>query len=151
MATIHEGGAADIERVKTFYASLRRIPDAEPDDFILLAENDDRNIVAAVRLCLEGGYLILRGMLIAHAYRRQGLGKQMLRVLEPHMSGQDCYCLPFAHLETFYGTVGFETVDDAHLSDFFRERLAKYQQGLSDPEIQRLISASIRRRDCRSS
>lgn len=143
MATIREGSAADIGRVKAFYTSLRRSPDAAPDDFILLAEDDDGKVVAAVRLCHESGYLILRGMLIAHGYRRQGLGKRMLRVLEPHMRDQDCFCLPYAHLEAFYGTVGFEQVADADLPDFFRARLAKYQAGLRDPEIQRVMQDEL--------
>ncbi len=143
MLTIREGSTHDVERVNTFYVSQRRGREAKLDDVLLLVENDAHEVVGAVRLCLEESHLVLRGMLIERNYRQQGLGTQMLHRLEKHMRDQDCYCLPWTHLETFYGKVGFKTVDDADTPDFLRERLAQSQNKMLDPEMQRLMQNDL--------
>lgn len=143
MVTIREGIESDVERVNDFYASQRRGRGAEPDDFLLLAENDDNAVVGVVRLCQEQGYLILRGMLLERNYRGQGLGRRMLHDLEKHLHDQDCYCLPYAHLIPFYEIIGFQTVDGEAAPDFLRERLIEHQNDLRDPKIQRLMQDDL--------
>jgi predicted N-acetyltransferase YhbS len=69
---------------------------------------------------------------IKQDYRRQGLGTLMLRDLEKHMRDQDCYCLPFAHLTTFYGIVGFEPVSAAELPDLLSARLTEHHIEMLD-------------------
>jgi N-acetylglutamate synthase-like GNAT family acetyltransferase len=143
MVTIREGDAADVERVDAFYESQRRGRPAAPDDFLLLAENDAHEIVGVVRLCQEEGYRVLRGMLIERDYRRQGLGTRILRALEPHLRGQDCYCLPWGHLETFYAMVGFETANEADLPTSLRERLTEHDTQMRDARIQQLMQDDL--------
>ena len=67
----------------------------------------------------------------------------MLRTLEPHMRGEDCYCLPWAHLVPFYRMVGFEPVTSIEIPDFLAERLRKYREEMRDPDNQRRMQADL--------
>jgi N-acetylglutamate synthase-like GNAT family acetyltransferase len=143
MVTIREGSAADVVRVNAYYESRCRSRGAKPDHFLLVGESDDNEIVGVVLLQQEHNYLVLRGMDIQKDYRRRGLGTRMLRDLEMHMRGQDCYCLPFAHLRTFYEQVRFKEVSDIELPDLLRDRLREHQKEMGDPEIQRLMQDDL--------
>lgn len=143
MVKIREGDAADVARANAFYESLRRSRGAKPGDFPLLAEDEDK-VVGVVRLCHEeGGHLVLRRMLIAADYRGLGIGTQMLRALESHMDGQDCYCLPWAHLVPFYRLARFEPAVSDAIPDFLAERLRGYQVRSQDPDYQRRMQADL--------
>lgn len=142
MVTIREGNSADVARMNSFYESLGRRRSARPDDLLLLAE-DHGEVVGVVRLCQEEGYVVLRGMLIAADYRRQGFGTQMLRTLEPHMDGKDCYCLPWAHLVPFYRLVGFDLAEGEVIPGFLAERLRGYLEKSRDPAYQHQMQADL--------
>jgi hypothetical protein len=58
------------------------------------------------------------------------------------MHGQDCYCLPYAHLTPFYEIIGFETVSDAELQPPERT-LTEHHNEMSDPKIQRLMQDDL--------
>jgi predicted N-acetyltransferase YhbS len=110
---------------------------------VLVLAEDAGAVVGVVRLCRVEDWVMLRGMDIQSAYRRQGLGTRMLRALEQHMHNSDCYCIPWAHLTIFYEQIGFRAVSGEALPGFLRERLDKHQLPLQDAEIQRLMQADL--------
>jgi N-acetylglutamate synthase-like GNAT family acetyltransferase len=120
--TIRVAGERDRARVDAFYASEDRHPRVSPAERVVVAEHGGE-IVGAVRLCEEDGHLVLRTMRVREAFRGQGLGSRMLRVLEPLVAGRDCYCLPFDHLTAFYAQIGFETISGDAAPRHLRERL----------------------------
>ena len=64
--------------------------------------------------------------MIREEYRRKGIGKRMLVALEEYLKGGDCYCLPYAHLVDFYGSVGFVQITERETPDHLQERYQRY-------------------------
>jgi N-acetylglutamate synthase-like GNAT family acetyltransferase len=89
---------------------------------------DKQTIVGCCRLITEGNTLVLRGMHVAKALRRQGIGKQMLTHIQKAIEPHDCYCIPYAHLETFYGFIGFDKIAPTQAPLFLQQRLQQYQE-----------------------
>jgi predicted N-acetyltransferase YhbS len=84
----------------------------------------------------------LRGMRVADSHQGRGMGTALLRELEPLLANQDCYCIPFSHLEQFYSSIGFEVLEDGLVPAFLAERAARYR---SKGEA---ISPMVRRISC---
>jgi predicted N-acetyltransferase YhbS len=103
-----------------------------PEDVVDLAEADGE-LVGVVRRTVEGdGVTMLRGMQVAPAWRRRGIGARLLRALVEELGDAECYCIPYTHLAGFYGSEGFATVPDRDAPAFLRARLAEYRaRGLS--------------------
>jgi len=118
----------DAARVDAFYASLGKSATSSESHLVLIAEEEDA-IIGAVRLCVEGGCLVLRTMVVREEYRKQGIGRRMLLALEGFMREGDCYCLAYPHLLAFYGSVGFVKIAEHDAPDHIRERYARYTSG----------------------
>jgi len=86
----------------------------------------DKNIVGAVRICIEHEIKVLRGMQIKAAYQKKGIGTSMLKFLAEHVDMNGCYCLPYKHLKSFYSLIGFEEIAPKNAPPFLAERLEKY-------------------------
>lgn len=69
---------------------------------------------------------MLRGMNVRYEHQWQGIGKRMLVELQEHIVGRDCYCLPFSHLEDFYGTIGFDKIAIDQAPDHLAKRFERY-------------------------
>jgi N-acetylglutamate synthase-like GNAT family acetyltransferase len=122
--TILRETAADFTDVQAFYASVGYFQAITADCVVISAKAEDK-IVGAVRLSQESGVLVLRGMQIAQSYQRQGIGTRMLWVLSKFIGSQECFCLPHAWLEGFYGIIGFAKIEDAEAPPHLLERLAE--------------------------
>jgi N-acetylglutamate synthase-like GNAT family acetyltransferase len=94
-------------------------------DLIVIALNQN-DIVGAVRICLENGINVLRGMQIHPAFRHQQIGSYMLKFLSENKDLRNCYCLPYNHLKSFYGRIGFKEIKQIDAPDFLVERLNNY-------------------------
>ena len=97
--------------VQAFYEKCGYSGTATPDDTIVAA-TEGSEIVGAARLCGEEGVLVLRGMYIAETHQRRGVGSRMLIELEKLIGNRAYWGIPFAHLESFYGQIGFRFLDD---------------------------------------
>jgi N-acetylglutamate synthase-like GNAT family acetyltransferase len=86
----------------------------------------DGQVIGAVRICIEHGVKVLRGMQIKPAWQKKGIGSSMLKFLATHVDLNGCYCLPFKHLKSFYGAIGFEEIPVSVAPEFLAERLKKY-------------------------
>jgi N-acetylglutamate synthase-like GNAT family acetyltransferase len=110
---------------KEFYHSFGH-PGPDPEDLVFLAMDDEKP-VGVVRLCPGDGYSVLRTMRVADDYQRRGLGTRMLGVFEKALVGK-CYILAFAHLDYFYGQIGFKTIPVAEAPTLLQERFSDYRQ-----------------------
>ena len=101
---------------------------SRPDDLFFLAMLDTR-LVGCVRYCVEHRTPMLRTMMVDKNYRRQRVGSDLLRTLVEYLDDnhiRGTYCLPYAHLERFYGSAGFARVPASDLPAFLQERLLEY-------------------------
>jgi GNAT superfamily N-acetyltransferase len=89
----------------------------------------DQTIVAAVRLCAEGGALVLRGMYVADDRRGQGIGTRLLDSIPAVIGSSDCWCIPYAHLTNFYSRIGFRVHEGEDIPPFLAERQGRYTAG----------------------
>ena len=122
---------AESERVAAFYRRAGYAGQAQPDDRVLVAVQTE-DWVGIVRLAVEHGVTVLRGMRVLPGHQRRGIGGQLLRAVCTLLDQLPCYCLPFSHLTGFYGRAGFTEVAPEDAPIFLAERLADYRR--SRPE-----------------
>jgi len=126
MIEIRVGDNSDRDRVAAFYSTQGSSPELSATEMFVLAE-DDATLIGVVRLCVENGHAVLRTMRVEGDYQRQGIGKRMLVTFEGLIHGRDCYCLPYAHLSAFYGSIGFTTIPAEAAPVHLRERHEQYR------------------------
>lgn len=82
-------------------------------------------IIGSVKIEVNNGFSVLRGMYIAKDYQGDGVGTEFLKHIEPILNKTTSYCMPFSHLGKFYEQIGFQAVSP----DSFPEYLAKRYHG----------------------
>lgn len=116
------------QAVDAFYSSNGSDAKARPDDLFFLAMEED-SMIGCVRYCVENEVPMLRTMRVARAYQRQGVGLAMLtrfvHYLDEHQI-RNVFCLPYAHLDRFYGLRGFVSLPANEAPAFLQERLQSY-------------------------
>jgi pimeloyl-ACP methyl ester carboxylesterase/N-acetylglutamate synthase-like GNAT family acetyltransferase len=128
---IREATPSERERVRAFYVAMGHSGQLGLDDRLLVAERDGE-ILGAVRLCVEEGAQVLRTMRVRPDAQRRGLGRALLRRFVTLLAKEECFCLPWAHLEGFYGEIGFQRIAPAALPPHLAARLAGYQRERPD-------------------
>jgi N-acetylglutamate synthase-like GNAT family acetyltransferase len=118
-ALIHE-----YPQVLNHYATCNYGGGLDEKDKVVIAI--DGQVTGAVRICIENDIKILRGMQIKPAWQRKGIGSSMLKFLADNLDMNGCYCLPFKHLKTFYGLIGFDEILLQDAPEFLSQRLEKY-------------------------
>jgi GNAT superfamily N-acetyltransferase len=118
---------AERDRVLTFLRSEGYATPIQESDQMFAAWVDDE-VAGAVRLAIEEGTLVLRGMRVRSDLQRRGIGRQLLRRLDAEIGTRRCYCIPYAWLTGFYGTIGFTTMAPADAPVFLADRLVTYRQ-----------------------
>ena len=125
--SLRESGPQDRERVREFYLACGNSGAMGSADRVLVAEIEG-HIAAAVRLCVEEGVQVLRTMRVRPDVQQRGIGRAMLRRFVTMLADADCFCLPYAHLVSFYGEIGFAPVAPEALPPHLAARLATYQR-----------------------
>ena len=95
-------------------------------DIIFTAYSAD-DLIGIVRRTVEHGHMMLRGMHVAPEWQRRGVGARLLAAFEADLPDRPCLCVPYSHLETFYGSIGFERIAEELAPPFLQERLAAYR------------------------
>jgi GNAT superfamily N-acetyltransferase len=116
--------ADELDRVERFYRGTRYDGGVLASDRIVLLELGNR-IAGAYRLAAEGGVLVLRGMRVSPELRGHGLGRLLLTVLVTLR--EPCHCVPHAHLQPFYGRVGFSPLPRGQGPAFLQDRIRAYR------------------------
>lgn len=117
----------EIEVVKSFYQESGYSQLLDPTDAFLIAEEGDE-IRAALRLCLEDGTLVLRGMRVHPRFLREGIGSELLRFACEVIGDEVCYCISHRYLRGFYGQIGFREISSDSAPGFLASRLEQYQR-----------------------
>ena len=123
--SIRKASHSQYSDVAEFYEKCGYSRGVRGVDTVLIAVRRDV-LVGAVRLCSEHGVLVLRGMQVLPTFQRQGIGSRLLRECLPILGDSTCYCIPWAHLEQFYGMGGFNRCDPTEAPGFLEDRLTSY-------------------------
>jgi N-acetylglutamate synthase-like GNAT family acetyltransferase len=114
--------------VDSFYKNNGSTGRARPDDVFFLAMSGEA-LIGCVRYCVESGTPLLRTMRVRQDYQRQGVGLALLTRFSAYLDThgiRDVFCLPYSHLESFYGLVGFVRLRPYEAPAFLQERLRLY-------------------------
>lgn len=117
---------ASLDEAREFYGRYSH-PGPEPEETVFLAKEDGESI-GVVRLCPDDGFCVLRTMRVADSHQRRGIGTLLLKALEQAIPNQPCFCIAYAHLEAYYGQIGFVTITDDLAPDILRERQQTHRQ-----------------------
>ena len=124
---MRRGHKEDLEEIAGFYKSRGYDHQIDAhDDFHSAWINNQ--IAGVVRLVEEQGTVVLRGMQVHPDFQKRGVGRVLLRQLDQAIGGRECYCIPYSHLQDFYGMIGFKTLEDKDAPNFLQERVQKYRQ-----------------------
>jgi N-acetylglutamate synthase-like GNAT family acetyltransferase len=135
--TVRLGTADDLPAVRDLYVEWGYRSTAQASDTLIVAEHDHR-IVGVVRLTIEHGHRMLRGMRVQPAFQRTGIGSQMLDLTAKHIGARECFGIPYTHLLPFYAKIGFAEIPPAHAPPFLVERAESYRaEGLKVVIIRR--------------
>ena len=116
--------------VDSFYERNSSKGRARDDDVFFLAF-ESNILIGCVRYCIEQGTPLLRTMMIDKDHRGKRVGQRLLLAFAGYLEREkisNVYCLPYAHLEKFYGSIGFEKIPDEDAPDFLHWRMKSYAQ-----------------------
>jgi GNAT superfamily N-acetyltransferase len=117
--------SSEFDRIREFYEMVGYGGGVSAADRALIAWVGGR-LAGAVRLSLEVGVIVLRGMQVAPAFQRQGVGRALLAECHAWLDRGPSFCLPYAHLAGFYGEAGFMPAPPEALPPFLAARLVAY-------------------------
>lgn len=121
--------ALRVEEANAFYASQGRGGTVMPTDTLVIAREMD-GIAGIVRLCDERTFFSLRTMQVKRELQRQGLGRLLLKRFEALVIERgipEIFCMPYAHLELFYGSIGFRRIDEDRAPEVLWNRFDKHR------------------------
>lgn len=121
--------ASEHGRARAAYETWGYDGGVHPADVVLVAEEgaEGGELVGVVRLTLEEGTRMLRGMQVAPRAQRRGIGTALLHALVARLGDEPCYCVPYGHLLAFYGQAGFVEQPLERAPGFLVERIARYR------------------------
>ncbi len=123
---VRRADVADSERILRFLREWSYHAAVTDNATVLLAV-EGPTIAGLLRLEPEYGVMVLRGMRVNAMFQRQGVGTALLHAASAHLQDTICYCIPYPHLTSFYGQIGFEEVDATEAPPHLRVRLAAYR------------------------
>ena len=114
-----------LSQIGSFYLACGYDGGVSEADTVLVAY-DGTELAGAVRLCPDSEVIVLRGMQVLPRFQRQGIGTLLLAACVPHFGPHAVFCLPWAHLEAFYASVGFARINPEAAPDFLSQRYSSY-------------------------
>lgn len=134
--SVRVAGANEYDQLAATYRLWGYDAGISPADVVYVAESGNR-VVGLVRRTFEHSRTMLRGMQVDPAHQRAGVGMQLLARFMAELAGDECFCIPFSHLTTFYGRVGFAVVSAGEAPAFLGERLEEFRREGHDVLIMR--------------
>jgi N-acetylglutamate synthase-like GNAT family acetyltransferase len=144
---IHTKNADEVsDLVNAFYvATGRPTKKVDPSDKIVMAISEEK-IVGVVRLCFEQGYYVLRTMQVHPNFQRKGIGLEILQEFERTLEKlgiHESYCFAFAHLEKFYGSIGYIKINNSEAPQFLQERLMESSRQYPDKAFINMVRSTV--------
>ncbi len=100
---------ADLPQIQERYAIWGHAFAYLLNDQTFVAEANGR-IVGAIRLAFEEATFVVRSLFVLKKYRRQGIAKALLAIVETELGYSAAYCLPFPEQQELFSSIGFEPV-----------------------------------------
>jgi N-acetylglutamate synthase-like GNAT family acetyltransferase len=114
-----------LSEITDFYKTHTAAATVTAEDELVVAYANQK-FIGSVRLCLEHEVYTLRSMHIVESHQRRGLGMEILKRFKQRLEEKniaETYCIPYAHLEDFYGQIGFKKIDIEQAPAFLQERI----------------------------
>jgi N-acetylglutamate synthase-like GNAT family acetyltransferase len=124
---IRKAQPEEYEKIARFYVDTGYTPAIRQEDDFWLAE-DSGKLVGVARLCREEDVLVLRGMQVVGGMQRKGIGTALLNAITPFVGENECFCIPYQDLVSFYGQTGFVEVDVEDCPRFLADRASDYNR-----------------------
>ncbi len=105
------------------------------DSDLFFAAFKENTIVGVCRFCIEEDTPLLRSMIIHAPLRSQKIGFKILESFAYYLDKNNfkpTYCVPYIHLETFYGRIGFKIIKEEDAPTFLQERVQTYRKNTTD-------------------
>jgi N-acetylglutamate synthase-like GNAT family acetyltransferase len=123
--------AADkMSEALAFYQQCQRPTQLHDSDTLVTAYIDEV-MVGVVRLCAEENFYTLRTMQVAQDRQGQGVGRLLLNRFKKVLLEQGIttvFCLSYAHLEKFYGGIGFQKIAADEAPVLLQNRLQTFHK-----------------------
>jgi len=116
--------------IDEFYRKNGSQGTARNEDLFFVAYSAQK-IIGCVRFCIEEDTPMLRTMYVDTKYRDQGVGRLLLKSFGNYLDINkihNVFCLPYVHLEKFYGLINFKVVDKKEVPKFLVIRAIEYAQ-----------------------
>ena len=107
---------------------------ARDADLFFTAFIEDK-IVGVCRFCREENTAMLRSMVVHEPLRSQKIGAKILASFALYVDQNNyrpTYCIPYDHLEKFYGLIGFKIIKEKDSPLFLQKRIQEYRNNSSN-------------------
>lgn len=114
--------------IDAFYKKNGSKATARDEDLFFVAFSATQ-IIGCVRYCMEENTPLLRTMYVDLSFRKKGVGRLLLQSFKKYLDENEIhnvFCLPFPHLQKFYGGIGFEVVPSRQVPSFLIDRATAY-------------------------
>ena len=116
----------EYDRVRELYEAWGYRGRLQPSDTVYVAEQGDA-LIGVVRRSPEQGTQVLRGLYVVPSMRKQGVGMLLLEHFVQELPDGECWCVPYANMQGFFGRGGFRVVPTEMAPAFLRERVEFYR------------------------
>lgn len=134
-----EALSSDLDAINCFYAKVNFLPSSLKDGERVCLATVEYEIVGVGRIHPvddSGSVFELGGMLVSEKMRGLNVARKIVNQLIGWIDGRDAYCIPFAHLEKFYGSFGFRKIErGAHLPIKILKKLEYCDSSYPEPVL----------------
>ncbi|MFV8257870.1 GNAT family N-acetyltransferase [Bdellovibrio bacteriovorus] len=120
--------------VDAFYEQEGKSHRARDTDLFFTAFMEN-TIVGVCRFCIEENTPLLRSMIVHAPLRSHKIGAKILESFATYLDENNhspTYCIPYDHLEKFYGLIGFKIIKEEDAPAFLQERIQTYRKNTTD-------------------
>ncbi|AHZ84798.1 hypothetical protein Bb109J_c2104 [Bdellovibrio bacteriovorus] len=120
--------------VDAFYEQEGKTHRARDTD-LFFAAFIENTIVGICRFCIEENTPLLRSMIVHAPLRSQKIGAKILERFAQYLDENNhhpTYCIPYDHLENFYGLIGFKILKEEEATAFLQDRIQTYRKNTND-------------------
>jgi len=112
---------ADLPEIQELYAIWGHAFVYLVNDQTFVAEVNGR-IVGAVRLAFEESTFVVRSLFVLKKFRKQGIAKALLEIVEAELGHSEAYCLLPAQQKHLFAHIGFNLITGFSAPDFLISR-----------------------------
>jgi len=119
----------DVEAVQSFYQSVGLQIEPSAGDTLLVARQvTEARIVGATWLDRSSNTCVLRKVHVSPEHHCQGIGRALVAAAIREAAGEECWCVPWSHLTSFYESAGFTVARVDLAPRHLRRRVEDYRR-----------------------